>query len=261
MHHISLSTKKECPVCRSPEVNISSSHYIVNGILSIVVANTTYNCFYENCNKSLKGIAIVDHQKFCRLKVVPCPKRGCEEGHHRISSLAEDQHPCVEIVRPLKPDSKVWSTTINLDDLFSMDYYRLYMSRKLLPKLLCNPNASPPFDRLFLDIGQYTASGIMLFMGCLSLYDEVSNLVDNYKSHLEAYVFTKEGTVGYTNLGRIMCHNEKISRANDGIYLNNQTLTNWIKWTHDHPCKICPKNKKPHMHISASVTQIKREKK
>ena len=248
-----MEQKTECPVCRSPNIVQTTSHYTVNGLLSIFSSITNYSCKHEGCPAVFQGNIIDKHEIHCEFSPVRCPNR-CGEPHI-FQRLTSGKHPCVKMVLPDKSTNSIWNTTINIEDIFSVSSYSICVSKSFKPRMFSNPLSPPPTDRLFLNVEPFAFHGVMLFVGCIAHSTDSSPLMNNITSHIEAFVFTKEGSVGYSGIGRILYDNEKIKQSTDGIYLTNQTLINWIKWGYNYTCKVCPDNPKMHIHVAVSLAQ------
>lgn len=244
-------TKTECPVCRSTKIALNTSHYVVNGLFAIISAITLYPCKFQGCTANLIGNAITEHELHCPFKLLKCPKAGCTESH-TLQTYLDGKHYCIEKVHPHQFQKNQWHMTINLQEVFSMDAFRVKLSNTFKPKLLTNPNNHLPSNHLFINTTSYTTQSMIFFLGCLEPKTETTMANQQINCRLNAFVYTKEGKVAISNLGRIIHQDDTVRNVADGLYINNGTLIKWIKWTQEHTCSRCPNNPHPHMHFVVS---------
>jgi hypothetical protein len=247
-------SKKECPVCRSVDINVSTSHYLVNGLLSIISAITVYTCKYEHCSQAIEGSqAIKEHEQHCEMKLLKCPQMHCKAAKS-FQSFINGEHSCLisEPCQDILADQKQWHFTINLEDFFSVDSFKARIQSTFQPRLLINSDCSH-HRRLFINATNFSMQSIIIYTGWLNTSDDSPKELKELKSHLHVYIATKAGSVGYAVMGRIFCQDETTIRCSEGIYLNYVTLSKWLQWTNDFKCTFCNHHSHAHLHVKVTL--------
>jgi len=248
--------KKECPICRSANINVSTSHYLVNGLVSIITAITVYTCKYEKCNEMIEGShAIREHEQHCEMKLLKCPKMHCNVTKP-FHSFVNGEHPCLMSV-PCQDflghlGQKQWHFTINIEDLFSVDSFRARVGPSFQPRLLTNGNRSHD-RRLLFNVANFTTHSVILYTGWLNTKDDSPKELEEFKSHIYVYIATKEGSVGYAIMGRVFCEDDTVIRVTEGIYLNYITLSKWLQWANGFKCTFCDQHTRAHLHVKVTI--------
>lgn len=248
-----LKVKQECPICRSESLALSTSNYIANGLMRILTGVTVYRCKFDNCDRSFVGDAIIDHEKCCEMKPIKCPKYFCGQSEI-IGNYLKGEHPCILPIAPLPMKPNIWETTVNIEDIFSIDDYRVRVQTKFQPRLLQTSSASTnDFNRIFIGIANYTHQSVIVYNGWLNRKEDTHELITKLRGNMYVFVHTSDGSVGFSNSTRLMFETNLPTRANDGVYLNIATLSKWLYWTTRSKCPKCPTNMQPHMHIRMSL--------
>lgn len=245
-----MRTQKECPSCRNKNFCLSTSHYAVNGIFTILSAVAKYSCSHQGCSIQIVGPSIVEHETNCSFKPLKCPKLGCKESVP-LFSFMDKQHSCMELIYPHPFQQQHWHMVIQMDEMFSINTFRIAISKHYRPKLLVT-DGTLPSEHLYVNIAPFNSENVVIYLNSLNPRKDTPQPGQQVMFHLKAFIYTHMGKVGYSNISPIHFPNETLRNASDGVCLHYNTLIEWLRWIKDFTCAKCPNHQPLHMHIVVS---------
>jgi Zinc finger, C3HC4 type (RING finger) len=246
-----LKNKTECPLCRDPNFSVTTSHYLANGLLSIVAEGTIYGCKHPTCAFECNGLEICQHEQHCVWKPLGCPKEKCKKKLPLAQMTDPEYHPC--ILRAPYYRLSCWKLTIPIEYFFNLDHYACMVSPMFKPILLSSSDNPDHCPRAYLNIKVFSKQSIMIFVGFLNPRSDTVAPEKDLIWHLSASIYTGAGKIGYVHETPMLYEDEKPTSITQGIYLHQDMITRWMRWQSEDRCYKCPDNPQPHCHIKVHL--------
>ena len=204
-----------CPVCRQKPVVVYTRHHFIMSIVKLYTAQTVYTCAFEMCAHQAKGSDILVHEATCLQQPIACPKINCTFCGP-ISVYLTSQHECLMSVDMNTMFNDLWSFTIPMQQLFSLDVNATECSSDFAPRLLKGSRAYLAYINRYEDL--------IFYVGWLG-GGEKSPFA---RYRLNMTVENSVGAIGGYFGGTFQQQQDK-----DGLLVTKNQLVDWHFWLGD----------------------------
>lgn len=246
-----LNRNAACPSCRHPSFQIVRGHKLAVSVITIMTNFLVYVCKHPNCQQQVLGSNLLKHQDTCSQKPLLCPKPACAYWGPLHQFMNGHHSRCVTICS-LAEVTQWWHFVIDLNHIYSVDDNEVKISSRFKPILLKGVTSNGFTSHAYISVEKLNGLAV-IYCGWLNEKKHADEKYQNLSVNITSFINTPHGKVGQLSCRKPIFQFENVENAEDGVYINSETLLRWMNWSVDYKCQECGQSKgTPHLHVQVS---------
>lgn len=225
-----LETSNCCPQCRDYSVQMQPHHYLFKNLLDMISDKLTYKCQFAGCPQIFKGHLVEEHEKYCHLVPIACPRLGCDR-EDIFHSFFSGQHNCMTFCRMTnyhvqRVKSNQWEFIIFIQDIYDSGADVMTIKPLLKPILLADED--DPNWRLYFYPEVINDDNLHLCVRWLANRENLRQPLSRQKYKMWITLSTPAGRLSDGSHGDILFANDEYQMDESRIRITRHKLLGWL---------------------------------